>query len=569
MKNIFLTLVLILGVTHESLASPSPDLSGPWHGGINTGQGILTLQFVFEQDESNTWTGTLESLDQAPGQLIDLDSVSLEEGTLKLAIQRIGARYEATWNADTARWEGQWQQGMAMSLDLERGKPAAKPLIEGLDGAWHGEVDRNGNILRYVIRFVTANDSTNVTLDAPDMLAYGIPVADFTHDRDVVSFTIPAGGISFNGKMNADQTAFSGDWNVPGRADATITFSLGGETETALQRPQHPEPPYPYDAEEVQFENPNAEDVILAGTLTLPKGEGPFPAAVLITGSGPQNRDQELLGHRTFAVIADHLTRNGIAVLRYDDRGFAKSTGSFAEATSADFATDAAAAVQFLQTQQRINPEAIGLIGHSEGGMIAPIVASEHPEVAFMVLLAAPGTKMLDLAMAQRRLIAQTQGVDQAELDRTEPIFRELMHIVAKAPTQENAASQVREYLDAEMLEKLHAPEQAKEPMVQSLTRPWMRFFLRHDPAEFLSQISIPTLALNGDKDLQVPAQENLAAIASAMKSNADFTRHTLESLNHLFQTAETGALGEYRQIEETIAPKVLNLMAEWINARF
>lgn len=309
--------------------------------------------------------------------------------------------------------------------------------------------------------------------------------------------------------------------------------------------------------------------VRLSGTLTVPEGEGPFPAAILISGSGPQDRDETVWGHKPFAVLADYLTRRGIAVLRYDDRGFGESTGDHGSATSADFATDANAAVDYLTSRSDIDREAIGFVGHSEGGMIGPIAAAANDEVDFLVLLAGPGTHTLQLIRSQRHLIGASQGRTEEELARIDEIVDRISTAVAAARDRVEAAARVRTILSAEALEALGVPESGRELVVRQYASDWFRFFVRCDPATFLSRVEVPVLALGGSLDVQVPARENLAGIRKALTHNPDVTVRELEGLNHLFQTAESGSLGEYADIPETFAPVALEAVAEWINERF
>ena len=327
------------------------------------------------------------------------------------------------------------------------------------------------------------------------------------------------------------------------------------------KRPQEPEPPFPYEAEDVTFPN-EADDVKLAGTLTLPDTADVYPAVVLITGSSPQDRDEALAGHRPFLVLADHLTRQGIAVLRYDDRGVAASTGDFAQATTEDFARDAEAAVAYLKTRPEIDADRIGLLGHSEGGLVAPMVATRSGGVAFLVLLASPGVTGEEILYEQGDLIGKAEGASasQVEANRTQ---RERLFAAIKQDTDSaQVASDVRRILKESGL-----PAEAVEAQAEWAASPWFRYFLTYDPAPALEKVEVPVLALFGEKDLQVPAEANRAAVEAALEAggNEAYAVEVLPSLNHLFQTSETGAPSEYAQIEETMAPVVLETIAAWI----
>jgi hypothetical protein len=304
----------------------------------------------------------------------------------------------------------------------------------------------------------------------------------------------------------------------------------------------------------------SAPGVRLAGTLTLPPGPGPFPAAVLITGSGAQDRDEALMGHRPFMVLADALTRRGIAVLRTDDRGFAKSTGDFAKATSEDFAADTAAAVAFLRSRREIDARRIGLIGHSEGGMIGPMVAVADPRIAFVVMLAGPGVPTRELLVAQRAAVARSAGIAADAITRNEQIMGQVEAALAQDKTLNQAEADA-----ASVLVEAGMPATNADATVRQLTSPWYKWFIAYDPRPTLAKVRVPVLALNGDKDVQVVSKQNLPAIREALKANPDAKVVELAGLNHLFQTAGTGGPAEYARIEETIAPAALNLIADWV----
>jgi dienelactone hydrolase len=338
-----------------------------------------------------------------------------------------------------------------------------------------------------------------------------------------------------------------------------------------LSRPQEPRPPFPYRAEDVTFAS--VPGVRLAGTLIRPDGAGPFPTVVFVTGSGPQDRNEELLGHKPFLVIADYLARHGIASLRYDDRGFAKSTGNFQAATSADFADDAEAAVRWVRGQPDIAPDHVGIIGHSEGGLIAPMVAARSKDVAFIVLLSGPGVPGDSILLLQQALIAAASGVPQALIDRNGDANRRIFNEIKQARDSADAAARVTA-ISKRMVATLPPEEQAlatsqlEEAKAQVLSS-WMRAFIVYDPRPALRRVHVPVLALGGTLDLQVPDKENLAAIDTALKAagNTDYRIVEMPRLNHLFQTATTGSPNEYSTISETFSPAALDIIATWINA--
>jgi pimeloyl-ACP methyl ester carboxylesterase len=351
---------------------------------------------------------------------------------------------------------------------------------------------------------------------------------------------------------------------------APIPMSMGRVAAApTVAHPQEPKGPFPYASEDVTFES--VPGVRLAGTITRPRGAGPFPAVVMVTGSGPQDRNEELLGHKPFLVIADYLARHGIASLRYDDRGVAKSTGRFVGSTSADFADDAEAAVRFLRTKPGIARSAVGIMGHSEGGLIAPMVAARSTDVGFIVLLAGPGLPGDSIMLLQGALIAKAGGAPQALIDRNTEANRRMFRVVKAAHDSAEAAANLSA-LSQRMLETLPAAQQtaAAAQLAESekqLLDPWMRYLVAYDPRPALRRVHVPVLALDGSLDLQVPPEADLAAIEAALKDagNRDYKIVELPNLNHLFQTAMTGAPAEYGAITETFSPAALELIATWI----
>ncbi|HXB09339.1 MAG TPA: alpha/beta fold hydrolase, partial [Puia sp.] len=337
-------------------------------------------------------------------------------------------------------------------------------------------------------------------------------------------------------------------------------------------RPQEPVKPYPYIEEEVTIENKGA-GVVLAGTLTIPPGKGSFPVVVLITGSGPQNRDEEILGHKPFLVIADALTRHGIAVLRYDDRGVAKSTGKFSGATTADFATDVEAAVAWLRTRKDINPHRIGLIGHSEGGLIAPMVAARDKNIRFIVLLAGPGLRGEEVILSQQQLIAQAAGGWNKEAQDMLELNRGAMDIVVRDSLRLAHRDSIRQQLRAYFAQKAgqypvrYQDSTVARQAIAQLSDPWMEYFLAYDPVPVLERVHCAVLAMNGAKDVQVAPEENLVAIGRALEKggNKHFEVKEFPDLNHLFQECKTGSPAEYGTIGQTFSPAALEYLTNWV----
>jgi pimeloyl-ACP methyl ester carboxylesterase len=317
----------------------------------------------------------------------------------------------------------------------------------------------------------------------------------------------------------------------------------------------------------VDYVNP-ASGLKLAGTLTVPENAKNCPAVILITGSGAQDRDETIFGHRPFAVIADFLTRNGVAVLRVDDRGVGGSEGNLTEATSEDFAADVMTGIQFLKSKKTIDAGEIGLIGHSEGGLVAPMVAAKTNDVAFIVLLAGPGVKGEEILYAQNDLVLAAAGMDRDVIDRNRQLQKAIFDILLNEKDSVKQIDRLQRTYSGGMYPMLNDEQKkAIDTQVNAVNNRWFRFFLSYDPYPTLTRVKCPVLALNGAKDVQVPARQNLEAVQKALAEggNGRFKTIQLENLNHLFQHCKTGAVAEYGQIEETISPEVLEIIDGWI----
>jgi pimeloyl-ACP methyl ester carboxylesterase len=441
---------------------------------------------------------------------------------------------------------------------------------KGAEGLWQGTLKVPGGELRIVFHINKAADGKlSATIDSPDQSANGIPVEECALKNGKLTLAANTIGGAYEGTMKNDST-IDGTWSQAG-IPLPLVLKRIEKVEEAL-RPQEPKKPYPYKDEEVEFEN-KAAGIKLAGTLTSPETGGPFPAVVLITGSGPENRDEEVFGHKPFLVLADYLTRQGIAVLRCDDRGVGKSGGDSRTATTADLATDALAAFEYLKTRKEIDPKHIGLLGHSEGGVIAPIVANEAPGVAFVVLMAGTGLPGDSVLMLQSQLVAKAEGAADTTLAKSAVVQRAMLDLARTESDSAEATAKLRPILRQALTEMSPADtgalDQAVDQQLKMVLSPWFRYFLNYDPRPALTKLKQPVLAIVGGKDVQVAPKENLAAIEAALKAggNKDFTVKELPGLNHLFQTATTGGVSEYTKIEETISPSALKVMGDWILA--
>ena len=441
-------------------------------------------------------------------------------------------------------------------------------LSQTFAGDWAGRIQVQGQSLNIVFHVKYDNGVWSGKMDSPDQSVFDIPIGKVSVENGKLLVNMDNLKLSYEAELAATDS-LKGSFK---QGDFTAPLSMGrmGDGQALRpKRPQEPKPKFSYDIREVEFTNESA-GIRLAGTLTMPKGKGPFPAVILVSGSGPQDRNEEIFGHKPFWVIADYFAKNGIAVLRYDDRGVGASKGKFSEATSLDFVGDAKAAFDFLRQQKGIDPAKTGVVGHSEGGMIAPMLAAEDNNVAFMVLLAGPGIPINQLMLIQTRLVGETMGKNKEALDSEVAMNEKVYDILLHQPDDQKAKQELDDLIQKENAGKAEADKMSEKDMMamfKQVFSPWFRYFIMYDPGVVLEKVQCPVLALNGGKDVQVTASENLSGIRAAAErsGNEHVETRELEKLNHLFQTAETGAVSEYARLEETFSPEVLVLMADWI----
>ncbi len=454
--------------------------------------------------------------------------------------------------------------------------PPAKPAAATkavLAGTYGGKLAVSPTVSLTIIFHISGTAAKpTATMDVPEQGAKGFQVTETVLKGDAVTFRMPGLGATFAGTRSKDGKTITGTFAQSGQ-DFPLVLTRTTK-ETVVVRPQTPKPPFPYRTEEVSYANPKATGVRLAGTLSVPTGAGPFPAVLLITGSGPQDRDETIMEHKPFAVIADHLARRGVASLRVDDRGVGESTGDVSKATSADFAEDVRAGVAFLKGRGEIDGARIGLIGHSEGGFIAPMVAANNPDVAFIILLSGTGVPGKAVLLEQQKAIATAMGVPAETITQAQRFSSAVIAILEKEKDPAAAREKINALIAKEVLTVPVANRKADTKRLQdgflTMCEPWFTYFLLTDPAPVLQSVSCPVLALNGSLDLQVLPKQNLPAIEAALKTgnNQDVTIRELPGLNHLFQTAKTGVPLEYATITETFSPEALTIIAEWIAAR-
>jgi uncharacterized protein len=449
---------------------------------------------------------------------------------------------------------------LAAVLGLVLASPA---FAEDPVGDWAGQLAGGFKVAIHVEK--AANGAYTGTMKSPNGEFNRLD--EVTVSQDQLRFSAAKLDLTYDGAWDPGQKAWVGNL-VRGRAYAlTLKRSdSASQLATLRKRPQEEaiaSTQLPYDQVEVSFENPAAH-VRLAGTFSLPKGAGPFPAIVLVSGTGQNTRDEDVYGHKVFLVLADALNRRGVAVLRYDKRGVGGSTGGYDQATTADFASDARAAVDWLKTQAKVDRTHIGVLGHSEGGVIAPMVAAQDRDVAFVIMIAGPAVRGDRLFVLQSALTAQAYGAPEDYVSRRRVFDEKLYTAVTTAPTPGESLTRARTITDQGLAEKLIDPQEAAS-LPADTTNPWMRYFLVYDPAPTLKRLTAPILALNGSLDLQVPAKENLTVVREALKNNKDATILELPGLNHLLQDAATGSPAEYDAIDETMSPSALKIITDWV----
>jgi len=449
-----------------------------------------------------------------------------------------------------------------------------------IEGSWKGNIDAGGNQLPLVFHLKQTNNQWEASFDSPAQNAFGIKTGSTQIKDDSIRITIPAINGSYKGKWNgADQIEGlfqQGNFNtklILLRSNESVKIT------TPIIRPQTPKAPFDYSSEELRFSNAD-KTVEYGATLTLPKNKKDFPTVILISGSGAQDRDGSMFDHKIYWVLADHLTKAGIGVLRVDDRGVGKtSLGPNPQLlTSKDFANDVEAALAYLLTRTEINTKKIGLIGHSEGGAIAPMVAVNNKQIAYLVLLAGPGIPGYEIWNYQMRRNFIRPNLTNADYLTAASLVNEMnSHFRYSTNVDSIKAQMQKTYASWKQLNRLIDESKlftAKgiDPYLGLVNqfRPalaWLQFFMNHDPAENLSKLKIPVLALNGASDIQVTAAENINGIEQALKKakNKNFEVKILPSLNHLFQTSKSPEQS-YGTIEESFSPTALQIISHWIN---
>jgi pimeloyl-ACP methyl ester carboxylesterase len=448
----------------------------------------------------------------------------------------------------------------------------ASAFSQDISGDWSGKTKRGDKELTFVFNFKKEKNTYSATMAVPTFRIDGIKPTATTFENGTLIIDGSNVGMNYKGIYNKELQIFEGTYKE-GAIVLSLNLKRGAAKIAASRRPQEPIKPYPYYEEEVVFENIGAK-ISLSGTLTLPSKNGNFPVAILISGSGAQDRDESFMGHKPFLVLSDHLTRQGIAVLRFDDRGHGKSTGDFGAATTADFAKDVLSAVTYLKTRKDIDLKHIGLIGHSEGGIIAPLVANQTKDVSFIVLLASTGISGTELSVMQSKTLRGFPVDDEVAYEKN---TRKAIAIVTSNKSNQEIKNELTKHYNEflrPILTSLGAPEKNINAFIdgqlKTSLKPWSKYFLQYNPADEFEKLQIPVLSLNGNKDTQVDAKINQTGIKNALikGENKDYKILELENLNHFFQECETGKMNEYRKIDQTFSPLALKEISTWVLKR-
>ena len=543
-------------------------LEGDWSGALQAGDAQIHLVLHLKKNAQGEWQATLDSLDQAVYGM-EASNVKRTEDTLAFELASVGAHFQGKISPDSKAIRGIWEQGgTGLPLRFERRAAGAegstaKPISK-VEGTWQGAIETGNMRMRLQLHLNHDDKGALIaSVDSLDQGIQGIPASKVTERAGEVRFELSAFGAEYFGTLSATKNEIAGHWSQNGNEEK-LDFKRSDQI-LELRRPQNPLKPYPYKEEEISFATSDGK-ATLAGTLTLPPGAGPFPGAILLGGAGPVDRDETVAGHKPFLVLADSLTRTGIAILRYDKRGIAQSKGDYAEATMQDFAQDAQAALAYMKSRKEVDAKRLGIIGHSEGGILASLVATRSQDMRWLVLLATPATTGENTLLRQSELIARAGGLPEEQIAHSLEFDRQAYAAVREEKTSAALEKKLDTLVQQSGLGGAMSPA-ALQAQIRFMTSPWFRQFLDYDPGPVLEKLRCPVLALSGDRDLQVDSTDNVPLLrkASEASENKDFTVVEVAGVNHLFQTAKSGSPALYGAIEETMAPQVLTAVASWV----
>ena len=438
--------------------------------------------------------------------------------------------------------------------------------LQSIIGYWSGKIKVGSMSFTFSFHFWIDNGSLKGSLDSPEQDLKDIPVNEIIINKDSIKLDIKAIQRKYHAVIDRKNDMMNGFYIREGQINLPLVLEKS-ESAAVLKRPQMPVKPYPYKEEEIVFTNEN-DGIEISGTLTIPNGDEVLPAVILISGSGAQDRDESAFGHKPFLVIADYLTRNGISVLRYDDRGAGKSMGDHLQATTEINSEDVVSAVRYLQSRKELDGTRIGLIGHSEGSIIASIAADKNPDIEYIVLLGAPGLGIEENLYLQNTLIRSKEGMSEGVIEQYNKIQRDIFSILKEEPDDSVAFEKLRVAYTLNRYQLLSAEQKRSvDETIKSRLTPYFRDIIKCKPAEILKKVQCPVLAISGEYDLQAPAEKNLPEIERALKAgnNNNYKIIELPGINHMMQTCHKGTISEYSEIEETISPEVLNCISEWI----
>jgi fermentation-respiration switch protein FrsA (DUF1100 family) len=446
------------------------------------------------------------------------------------------------------------ETGAQVSHSTEKVMPAKASLnLQIFTGHWQGELKvSEEQSIDFIFNISQSPKGLVASLDVPSQHQFGLDFDTVTQKGNSISLVLTAAGIEYYGDLVNGK--IQGEYQQGG-FKAPVVLVKRQAPSVRQPKPQDPSATPDYLVETVTF--PNQHDGhTLAGTLTIPKGEFQY-SVIILSGSGPTQRDGAAYGHKLYAVLADQLTKNGIAVLRFDDRGVGESGGDYATATSRDFANDASAALQFMHSHVRVSNSKIGYVGHSEGSLIGAIAMTNKAAVKadFFISLAGPGTSGGHILIDQSYLIQKARGIPSEQLEKSDHLQRQIIAAIEnKAPV--------------EQLEQLLAQSGMSTAQIRAqvsqLSSPWMTYFINTDPKVFLRQIKVPVLAINGGKDLQVPARQNIEGFIQSIDKDL-LSYKIYPNLNHLLQPAVTGLPSEYASIQTTLSAQVIKDIQDWL----